>query len=37
VIEELEGCYSIIQEWQQAEEKSEYQAGKLLSALQEKD
>ena len=37
VIEELERCYSMIQKWQQAEEKSEYQAGKLLSALQKLD
>jgi len=35
VIEELEQCYSMIQKWQQAEEKSEYQVEKLLSALQE--
>jgi hypothetical protein len=35
VIEELERCYSMIQEWQQAEERSEYQIEKLLSALQE--
>ena len=35
VVEELERCYSIIQTWQQAEEKSEYQIEKLLSALQE--
>ena len=35
VIEELQGCYSIIQTWQRAEEKSEYQVEKLLSALQE--
>jgi hypothetical protein len=35
VIEELERCYSMIQGWQQAEEKSEYQVGKLLSTLQE--
>jgi glycosidase len=35
VIEELERCYSMIQEWQRAEEKSEYQVEKLLSALQE--
>jgi hypothetical protein len=35
VIEELERCYSMIQEWQQAEEKSEYQVEKLLSALKE--
>ena len=33
VIEELEGCYSIIQEWQQAEENSEYQVEKLLTML----
>jgi glycosidase len=33
VIEALEGCYSMIQEWQQAEEKSEYQVEKLLSIL----
>ncbi len=35
VIEELERCYSMIQKWQQAEEKSEYQVEKLLSALRE--
>ena len=35
VIEELEKCYSIIQTWQEAEEKSEYQVEKLLSILQE--
>jgi len=35
VIEELERCYSMIQRWQQAEEKSEYQVEKLLAALQE--
>jgi len=35
VVEELERCYSIIQTWQQAEEESEYQIEKLLSALQE--
>jgi hypothetical protein len=35
VIEELERCYSMIQKWQHAEEKSEYQVEKLLSALQE--
>jgi hypothetical protein len=35
VIEELERCYSMIQKWQRAEEKSEYQVEKLLSALQE--
>jgi hypothetical protein len=33
VIEELEGCYSMIQKWQQAEEKSEYQVEKLLTIL----
>jgi hypothetical protein len=35
VIEELERCYSMIQKWQRAEEKSEYQVEKLLSVLQE--
>ena len=30
VVEELQGCYSTIQMWQQAEEKSEYQIQKLL-------
>jgi hypothetical protein len=35
VVEELQRCYSIIQTWQGAEEKSEYQVEKLLSALQE--
>jgi hypothetical protein len=35
VVAELQGCYSIIQKWQQAEEKSEYQVEKLLSTLQE--
>jgi hypothetical protein len=35
VVEELQRCYSIIQAWQGAEEKSEYQVEKLLSALQE--
>jgi len=35
VVEELERCYAIIRTWQQAEEKSEYQVEKLLSALQE--
>jgi len=35
VVEELQGCYSTIQMWQRAEEKSEYQVEKLLSALQE--
>jgi glycosidase len=35
VIEELEGCYSIIQKWQQAEEKSEYQVERLLTIMNE--
>ena len=35
VVAELEKCYSIIQAWHQAEEKSEYQVEKLLSLLQE--
>ncbi len=35
VVEELERCYSMIQEWQRAEEKSEYQVEKLFSVLQE--
>jgi glycosidase len=35
VVEELQGCNSIIQTWQNAEEKSEYQVEKLLSALRE--
>jgi hypothetical protein len=35
VVEELERCYSIIQSWQQAEEKSEYQVEKLLSIVRE--
>jgi len=35
VVAELERCYSMIQIWQQAEEKSEYQIDKLLSILQE--
>jgi hypothetical protein len=34
VVEELEGCYSIILTWQKAEEQSEYQVEKLLSTLQ---
>ncbi len=33
VIEELERCYSMIQQWQQAEEKSEYQVEKLLTVI----
>ena len=35
VVEELQECYAMIQTWQKAEEKSEYQAEKLLSLLQE--
>ena len=35
VVAELERCYSIIQAWQQAEEKSQYQVEKVLSVLQE--
>jgi len=35
VVEELGRCYSMIQEWQRAEETSEYQVEKLLSILQE--
>ncbi len=35
VVEELQGCYAMIQTWQKAEEQSEYQVDKLLSALQE--
>jgi len=35
MVEELEGCYSIILTWQKAKEQSEYQVEKLLSALQE--
>ena len=35
VVEELQGCYSIIQTWQKAGERSEYQVEKLLSALKE--
>jgi len=34
-VAELERCYSMIQIWQQAEEKSEYQIDKLLSILRE--
>jgi len=33
VVAELEGCYSMIQTWQKAEEKSEYQVEKLLELL----
>ena len=36
MIEELERCYSMIQAWQQAEEKSEFQVEKLLETLKEK-
>jgi hypothetical protein len=32
VVEELQGCYSMILTWQQAEEKSEYQIEKLLES-----
>ncbi len=35
VVEEIQKCYALIQTWQQAEERSEYQVEKLLSALQE--
>jgi len=35
VIEELERCYTMIQQWQQAEEKSEYRVEKLLETLEE--
>ncbi len=35
VVAELERCYSIIQTWQEAENKSDYQVEKLLYALQE--
>jgi hypothetical protein len=35
VIEELQGCYSIIQAWQKAEEKSEYQVETFLELLKE--
>jgi hypothetical protein len=35
VIEELEGCYSMIQKWQRAAEKSEYQVEKLLELVTE--
>jgi glycosidase len=33
VIEQLEGCYSMVQKWQEAEEKSEYQVEKLLTIM----
>jgi glycosidase len=35
VVEEIQRCYAMIQTWQQAGEKSEYQLEKLLSALKE--
>jgi glycosidase len=35
VVEELQRCYAIIQTWQKVGEKSEYQAEKLLSILQQ--
>jgi len=35
VIEELQGCYAIIQTWKKAEEKSGYQVEKLLAALKQ--
>jgi len=35
VVKELERCYSIIQTWQKAKKKSEYQIEKMLSILQE--
>jgi hypothetical protein len=35
VVEELQGCYSMILKWQEAEKKSDYQVEKLLSNLQE--
>ncbi len=34
VVEQLERCYSIIETWQEAEQKSQYQVEKLLAALQ---
>jgi hypothetical protein len=37
VAEELKGCNSMIQKWQQAEEQIEDQAEELLSTLQEYD
>ncbi|OGP74388.1 MAG: alpha-amylase [Deltaproteobacteria bacterium RBG_16_49_23] len=33
VVKELQGCYSMIQTWQQAEEQSDYQVEKLLELL----
>jgi hypothetical protein len=35
VVEELQGCYSMILKWQEAEKKSDYQLDKLLSELRE--
>jgi hypothetical protein len=35
VVEELQGCYSIIQTWQEAEQKSQYQVEKLLAIVRE--
>ena len=35
VVAELERCYAIIQTWQRAEDKSEYQVEKLLSIVRE--
>ena len=35
VVEELQGCYSTILKWHEAEKKSQYQVEKLLSTLQE--
>ncbi len=35
VVEELERCYSMIQKWQEAEEKSGYQIEELLSILKQ--
>jgi hypothetical protein len=37
VVAELERCYSMIQIWLKAEEKSEYQIDKLLSILREQE
>lgn len=35
VVEDLQGCYSTILKWQEAEKKSDYQVQKLLSTLRE--
>jgi hypothetical protein len=35
VVAELEKCYSMIQKWHKAEEKSEYQMEKLLEIVRE--